>query len=148
MVSLGWSTTLQDDVFTLFELSCCNANSGPVVTKSIQVSEDFTWTVSYKGHSVPRQSRLLHDTPSIVNTCKPSVFNLLLVFLSITVQRLLDLTSFINNAYICKGNFEEKYSSLPNIRDGVLMDQTSRCSHSKQQSCMLYLFTGTNVVGI
>jgi len=77
MVSLGWSTTLQDDVFTLFELSCCNANSGPVVTKSIQVSEDFTWTISYKGHSVPRQSQLLHDTPSIVNTGKPSVFNLL-----------------------------------------------------------------------
>ena len=47
------------------------------------------------------------------------------VKLSITVQKLLELTSVINSTFVCKGNFEEKYTSLPNIRDGALMDQSS-----------------------
>ena len=68
IVSLGWSATLQDDTFTLYEVSCSNSNSIPVVTKSIQLNKEFVWTVSYKGHIVSQESQLLNDLPSLANT--------------------------------------------------------------------------------
>lgn len=44
----------------------------------------------------------------------------------IVAHKLVDLLEVIHKSEVCKGNFEEKYTSLPNIRDGVLMNQTSK----------------------
>ena len=57
-------------MFTLYELSCLENISGPLVTKSIELKSDFTWTVSYKGHLVSHRSQVLHNLPSVANTGK------------------------------------------------------------------------------
>jgi len=46
--------------------------------------------------------------------------------LVIVAQRLIDLLAAVCKGEVCKGNFEEKYTSLPNIHNGVLMNQSSK----------------------
>jgi len=40
--------------------------------------------------------------------------------LIIVAQRLIDLLAAVCKGEVCKGNVEEKYTSLPNIHNGVL----------------------------
>ena len=69
---LGWSATFQENMLTLYELSCLDSNTGPVVAKSIKLKSDFSWTVTYKGHLVSHQSQVLYNLPSVGNTGKSS----------------------------------------------------------------------------
>ena len=46
--------------------------------------------------------------------------------MSIIVQTLVDLLEVVDKSEVCKGNFEDKYTTLPNIRDGILMNQSSK----------------------
>ena len=50
---------------------------------------------------------------------------LLLLIMSIIVQILMDLLEVVHKSEVCKGNFEDKYTTLPNIYDGILMNQSS-----------------------
>lgn len=44
------------------------------------------------------------------------------------VQGLTSLLEAIHKGEICKGNYEDKYTSLLTIRDGVLMNHSSELS--------------------
>ena len=48
------------------------------------------------------------------------------------VQKFMDLLGSVHTSEVCKGNYEDKFISLPNIHDGFLMNQSSKlihCSH-------------------
>ena len=66
----------------------------------------------------------------------------------IAAQRLVDLLEAVCKSEVCKGNFEEKYTSLPNIHDDVLMNQSSKFIFSFGATNYDVNTTGTEVVGI
>ena len=66
----GWSTSIQDHLLTLFEVSCSEKAAGPAVVKAIKVNSDFTWTASYRGHPISHECQVLQGSPALVNTGK------------------------------------------------------------------------------
>jgi len=60
---VGWSSSVQADSLTLYEVSSSDA-SGLVVCKTIEVNSNFTWAVMYQEHVVSSQCILLQKFPS------------------------------------------------------------------------------------
>ena len=66
----GWSSHVESDSLTLYEVSCLN-DSGPAVRKAIKVNSDFTWSVTYRRCMVSNEhNTLLQSLPSLINTNK------------------------------------------------------------------------------
>jgi len=70
-----------------------------------------------------------------------------LVFTIILVHKLINLLEAVCHSDVCKGNFEEKFTSLPTIRDGVLMNQSSKLLFGKLSIILCSMLIGTEVVG-
>ena len=69
-LSLGWSTSIQNGMLVVVEVSCLEKSPGPILLKTIKVNSDFTWTVTYRGHLVSNKCEVLQRFPSLINTGK------------------------------------------------------------------------------
>ena len=67
---LGWSTSIQNGMLVIVEVSCLEKSPGPILLKTIKVNSDFTWTVTYWGHLVSNKCEVLQRFPSLINTGK------------------------------------------------------------------------------
>ena len=64
---VGWTGEIQGRTLVIYKLAFFK--TGPEVTLSITVKEDFTWTVSYRRHVINREfCTLLSGLPSETNT--------------------------------------------------------------------------------
>jgi len=63
---IGWTYEIRERVLTA---EICN--TGPEITLSLTIAEDFTWSMSYRRVKVQTEvSRLLKDVPFKINTGK------------------------------------------------------------------------------
>ena len=65
---IGWSSSIQNGILIVVEISCLEKSPGPVFLKTIKVNSDFTWTVAYRGHLVSNKCGVLQRFPSLINT--------------------------------------------------------------------------------
>ena len=88
-------------------------------------TSDFTWSTTYRGYIVPNYSVLLKKFPPLINIGK-TFMCLNMMSVPTIVRGLIDLIEVVHKSETCKGNFDNKCTSLPTIHGGILMNQSSK----------------------
>lgn len=66
---IGWTYEIRERVLTAYRLEI--RNTGPEITLSLTIAEDFTWSMSYRRAKVKTKvCTLLKDVPFKINTGK------------------------------------------------------------------------------
>ena len=104
---------------------------GPEVTLSLEIHEDFSWSLLYRKHHVTKElCGILKNMLSEVDT--GIGFSILqmgytdLIVLYCVVSKAKDLLTAISNAKVCEGSADTRFLNLPNIHKDTLKDATSK----------------------
>lgn len=86
------------------------------ISFSIRMADDFSWSLSLYGHTIPPDScKLLKELPHLLTTAK----------LVKTVIQALEQST------ICKGNPDQRFLDFALHRDGKFNDHSGKYNHTR-----------------
>ena len=128
-VHVGWKVQWSDGELVFYMLH--KTAAGLHVTYSITVRSAFLYSITYRGHYIDmKDCTALNDVSASVDSGIMVVVSAMCVIrLAIhyfTVSKVIYLLDRLSGSHLCVGNGDEVFLNLPNIRNGVLRDQSSK----------------------
>ena len=124
---LDWRKEWHRESLTLFQLT---SESELNVTSCVTVLKDLTYTVSFRGMPVDSErGGILANFPPFIHSgiyCMKLTCTSVVQCMFCVVSTLKLVLESVADSYICIGNADNRFVSLPTIRHGVLKDHSSK----------------------
>lgn len=122
-----WKMEMKTELLTFYSMSFSTA-SGVQVVFTISVSDDFSYTVMFRGQMMNIQEcTALRDVFSTLDSGKHNIHVLMLTCTPFIFQvsKVIHLLTKLTPSSLCLGNADEAFLRLPNIRNGLMKDHSS-----------------------